>query len=791
LDDVRVLDLSESIGGGYCARLLSLAGARVVVGEADGGHPLRSWSWAGPGSVDDGPLFAYLHAGHRAELIAPSDRLDQLIAEADVVILDDAAGRPDARDLVAAHPTLVVVSISPYGLTGPYAHLPGSELTVQADSGALAIRGHPSRPPVQAGGRSTEWLSGSYAAAGAVALIRRRDLGGPGGLVDVSWAEVASLSCTLFADVADALAGRPDLSSRPARSLETPSIEPTLDGYVGFNTNTAQMFSDFLVLIERADLMATDPSLVQIGGRLQRWDEWNGIVHDWTTRHTTAEIVDAAALLRIPAAPVTDAEAVLGLDHFVERGVFVDEPSGRMRFPRRPWRFDGEDIPAPGVAPGRAVPDQSAGDSAGGSSRNDDSPAVDHHGAGPAPMPGAGITVVDVTTWWAGAAASNLLGAIGADVIHVESANHVDGMRMIGGMFADRENWWELSSFFLSINTNKRGVTLDLGQAEGRDLLLRLVEKADVVMENFTPRVLERFDLGWDVIHEANPGAVMVRMPAFGLDGPWRNRPGFAQTMEQVTGLAWLTGHIDDQPRIQRGPCDPNAGMHAALATLVALRQRDRTGIGSFVEVPMVEAALAIAAEPVLEWTAYGHRLGRIGNRSPQACPQGVFACAGYENWLALSVTDDDVWAALVAALDEPVWAKNPSLATLAGRRADEERLEAGLAEWAAGVDRDEAVAALRAAGVPAAPAWNPRRASEHPQFAARGYYEKVDHPVAGVVAVPTLPMRLSGIDRWTARPAPTLGQHNAEVLGLLGLDADDLGRLADTGVIGTRPRGL
>src|SRR5207245_5827307 len=137
----------------------------------------------------------------------------------------------------------------------------------------------------------------------------------------------------------------------------------------------------------------------------------------------------------------------------------------------------------------------------------------------------------------------------------------------------------------------KRSVTLDMNRPEGVELAKRLIAGADAVMENFTPRVMDNFGLGWDTVHAVNPRAMMQRMPAFGLDGPWRDRPGFAQTMEQLTGLAWLTGHADDQPRVQRGPCDPIAGVHAALAFLVALEERDRNGRVVHVESTLAEAA--------------------------------------------------------------------------------------------------------------------------------------------------------------------------------------------------------
>ncbi len=384
-----------------------------------------------------------------------------------------------------------------------------------------------------------------------------------------------------------------------------------------------------------------------------------------------------------------------------------------------------------------------------------------------------------------------MLGALGADVIHVESVTRPDGMRMAGGMFFGQDAWWERSAFFLQANTNKRGLTLDLGTDAGRELLLRLIDTADVVVENYTPRVLESFALGWDVLHARNDNLVLVRMPAFGLTGPWRDRPGFAQTMEQLTGLAWLTGFPDDQPRIQRGPCDPNGGMHAAFATLAALAQRDRTGHGCFVEAPMFEAALAIAAELSLEWTAYGTRLEREGNRSPHAAPQNLYATLQAEEWLAVSVTNDDEWQALCRAIDRPDWADDAQLASHAGRRARHDELDDAIAAWAAARPLDDALRSLQAAGVPAGRAWDPRTVHCQPQLQARGLFEAVEHPIIGTHPTPVLPFRMTGFDHWTRRHAPVMGEHNAEILREIGVTDEELDRLAREGIIGTRPKGL
>ncbi|MCU1400540.1 MAG: CoA transferase [Acidimicrobiales bacterium] len=778
---VRVVDCSTSIAGAYCAKMFADAGAEVILVEPVEGAPMRRWSHSGARPEgEDGALFRYMRHGQRS-VVGTGQAITALLDDADVLITD-ATSEVDPETVRTSHPSLVVVSITAFGLHGPYAGRPASELTVQAEAGALAIRGRADRPPVQAGGQTTDWVSGAYAAAGALAALRGAQLTGVGELVDVSWAEVANNTCTLFTDTSDAVAGRPDLTGAPPmRTYETPSVEPTSDGWVGFNTNARQQFDDFLVLIERADLLG-DPTWHAVQTRTAHWDEWNAIVRAWTTQHTTAEIVELAALMRIPVSPVSDAPALVANEHCQARGVFIDDPTGQFKMPRRPWTIDGEAAPPPTPAPPVGA---DTGDIAARAARVADAGTA---GAATPGRPFDGLRVLDITAWWAGPAAGHVFAMLGADVVHVESTKRPDGIRMAGGAFFTRDRWWELSSFFLAANTNKRDLTLDLSQTAGRDLLLELIATADVVIENFTPRVLDSFGLGWDAIHAANPRTIMVRMPAFGLAGPWRDRPGFAQTMEQMTGLAWMTGFVDDQPRIQRGPCDPNGGMHAAFATMVALVRRERTGLGSMIETPMFEAAIAVAAEPVVEYTAYGHVIGRDGNRSARAVPQGVYECATSEDWLALSVLDDVQWAALVGELGSPTWAQDADLSTVAGRRARHDELDQHLGEWASTQDLGDVVARLVGAGIAAAPAVNPRRAHLNPQFAARGYFEVVDHPVAGPLEVPTLPFRFASVDRWVRTHAPTMGEHNAELLAEVGRTADDLATLTAAGVIGTAP---
>jgi crotonobetainyl-CoA:carnitine CoA-transferase CaiB-like acyl-CoA transferase len=787
LRDIRVIDLSTGIAGGYTTKLFCDAGADVVKVEPPGGDPLRHFTASGRDLAGrDGPLFQFLAAGKRSVVGVPGDsHVESLVAGADLVVESFATDVLRAAQHVERVPGLVVLSITPFGRTGPYAGRIATEFTVQAESGSIATRGLASQPPVMAGGRTTEWVGGTFAAVAALGAVRRARTHGLGEHVDFSLLEVMNIAGTMYTDLLNSMLGRPNVAGTPARSIELPSIEPTRDGWVGFNTNSRQQYRDFLLLIERTDLLE-DEELAKITGRWARMDEWNAAVRAWTTQHTTAEIVERAALLRIPVAPVHDGRSVKEHEHFAARGVFVKNPSGGFLQPRPPYRIDDSDPAPPRVAPRLAEHTDVIG-----------VPAQKRNGLRAAragdPLPLSGIRVLDATAWWAGPSATWMLAVLGAEVIHLEAIQRPDGMRMTGGaLIGHLPSWWEYSHIFLSANTNKRGLTLNLADARGLALAKRVIATCDVFVENFSPRVIEQFGLDWNSVHALNPRTILVRMPAFGLSGPWRDHVGFAQTMEQITGLAWLTGHPHDQPRIQRGPCDPLAGTHAAFATLVALAERERTGTGHLVECAMVEGALNAAAEQIVEHGAHDVVLQREGNRAPHAAPQNLYACRGREQWLALSIESDAQWQALIACLGRPGWALAAELASHAGRRAHHDRIDAELARWAAERDLEPTVAELVAAGVPAAPVVDPRTTYRHPQLAARGFYEELTHPVVGTHPVCAPPFRFASVAHWLRSPAPTLGEHSREVLGgLLGLTAAELDELETAQVIGTRPTGL
>ncbi|WP_082680880.1 CaiB/BaiF CoA transferase family protein [Mycolicibacterium novocastrense] len=757
LDDVRVIEVSDRIAGAYCGKLLADAGADVVKVEPPEGDPLRRVTATGATLDDstDSPLFSYLNAGKRGVTAISGD----LLAGADIIVVtgDQSAARRNGVDpaaLLAVAPGCSVVSISDFGWTGPWSGRPATEFTLQAASGLTGFRGDPAGPPISIGGDLGEYMGGIWAAYGALALRRRVRAGGAGGHLDMSMLEAITLMQS-GEWLHSALLQVPPVR----RSVEVPSIEPAKDGYVGISMVTGQQWLDFAAMVDCPELTEIAQLQFQIG----RWDYRDWIrerIGPWMRERTVAEIVELGQLFRLPLAPLGNGATIPSMDHLRERGVYVDNPAG-FRQPRPPWLMSRA-RPAPvGTSP-------AVGGSDGESLWEPRVSRADQ--ATTERMPLAGVRVVDFTAFWAGPAATHSLAAFGADVIKIESVQRPDGIRYSGGMRKDVDDWWEYGWVFHAMNTNKRSVTLDLQSDEGLRLVRRLIARADVVVENFSPRVVEQFGLGAEALLALNPRLVVVRMPAFGLAGPWRDRVGFAPTMEQIAGLAWVTGLPDGPPIAPRGACDPLAGAHAAFATLAALEFADRTGDGQLVEVPMIEAVLNVTAVQTIEYEVFGRVMERRGNRGQGAAVQDVYRCAGDDGWIALAARTEDEQAAL---------------ADVTGG--------ADLQTWLATRDAAAAAEALTRAGVPAAVVVSPSLVTENPQLRHRGFFEHLDHSSTGGNLYPCPPFtRLPGSQRWLKRPPPTLGEHNAEVLtALCGLTEGDLERLEVQGVIGTRPKGL
>ncbi len=786
LSGLRVIDLSTQISGPYATKLMVDAGAEVIKIEApEVGDPLRRWSASGqePADGESGLLFQYLNASKKSvvlDLDRSSDRdtLLDLIAGADIVVESFAPGTLDAlglsfESMQTRNPQVSLVSISPWGQTGPWKDRPSTEFTLQAQVGSIGYRGLRDRKPVCAGGRLGEWATAPYAAVGGLCAWLSSRATGAGQHVDVSMFEAILLSMTIYHDLNGQWVEGPLL-----RAVEIPSIEPAKDGWVGFSTITGQQWTDFCAMIGQQDV-AEDPLYLDGRARMEQLAFMQEIVHSWTRERTVDEIVELSLMFRIPVAPVGNGKTLPEMDHFKARGTFQQSAGGFLQ-PRPHYILHSSELRPLGSSP--ALGEHSEEVIAalqGATERSSETLEGD-------PLPLSGLRVVDLSAFWAGPIASCFMADMGADVVKIESIHRPDGMRFAGARPGDQ--MWEWSPVFAGANPGKRDITLQLDNEEGLALLKRLISEADIVIENYSPRVLENFGLGWDDMRALNSRLIMLRMPAFGLDGPWRDRPGFAMTIEQVSGLAWMTGY-HDLPLVIRGACDPIGGMHAIFALLAALEHRRRTGEGQLVEVPLAEVALNVAAEQVMEYSANGVLLSRDENRGPAAAPQGVYGCRE-DGELALAVPSDEVWQALCGVLGNPAWALDARMSSCAGRREHHDEIDEQLEAFFANQDLEAAVESLLAAGIPTSPVINAHYVMPNPQLEHRQFFQNMTHPVTGDTRYPGFPLNFSALgSRLHPAPPPTLGQNNEEILAEeLGLSDDEIEALREKQVIGNRP---
>jgi crotonobetainyl-CoA:carnitine CoA-transferase CaiB-like acyl-CoA transferase len=790
LSGVQVVDLSSGLAGAYCAKLLADGGADVVKVEDRLGDPLRRLVECGASLAtdEDGALFRFLCASSDS-VVGDAPFAQELVARADVVVWSagsavagDPACRP--RALHERHRDLVVVALSPFGLDGPWEHRPTTDFTRQALCGGHVQRGTPTRPPLLCGGTPGEWAAGTYAAVGALAALRRATAGAGGELVDVASLDALMYSQPLYPVTWFQIAGEP---FRPLRSSQLPSVHPTADGWVSLQTTTGQQWLDFCVMLGRDDWLA-DEAMARGTHRTLHRDDIEPVIDAWTSVRSTDQVVEVATALRIPVAEVGNGANLPHFDHLVDGGWFTTNSYGFTQ-PSVPYRLGAGASPRPfGVAPPLGRDTARQRDRIATTARR---PASSSPPAADAPLPLAGLRVLDLTAFWAGPLIGHACAILGAEVIHVESTRQPDGIRCNTTRPMSEPQWWEWSPMFQGSNTGKLDLAVELDTERGRELFLRLVEASDVVIDNFSPRVLEQLGLDQHVLLARNPRVIVVRAPGYGVDGPWRERLAYAPTIEAQAGIAWTTGFPDRGPEPPSGIADAMGGAHATFALLLALEHRRRTGRGMFLECPMVGAALNLAAQQVVEHSAYGRLLERLGNRSATCVPQGVYRTADvdpdgtHDRWVAISVADDDQWRGLAGVLG----IVDPELGTPHQRRVREDDLDATLAAWCAARRSSEVVRSLSHAGVPCEPVVRAHEHDQLPTVVARGLFERLDHPVTGTADYIGAPFRFARGPRVHHRArSPLLGEHNRDVLtrvlGSSGAEVDEIGDVVVGGAL-------
>lgn len=805
LEPYRVLDLTDHRGdlGGM---ILGDLGADVIKIEPKGGSAGRQ---SGPFLQEGAPserslrFFAYNRNKRSIELDLSDDGdravFETLVAGADILLASyPAADRALALDhdyLCGLNATIVHVVISPYGAEGPAADRIANDLTLSAMGGQAGLQGSPERPPVRMSvPQAWRHASAEAAAAALIAHARMRVTGQPQ-FVDVS-AQCAMTWTMMNAMHAHAIQGAEFERMGSTVQMGTREVDPVFacaDGHlvalpIGtvLNALLGHIAGDGLLdekwLIE--DWETYDQRFAAGEALNFSREEVRDVFVRYFALHTKAELFELGYEAGVTLAPINTVADLTRFDQLDARdawqvaqlpngqsaktpGIFAkfNEAPMKLRYPPPRLGEHGEEIRAEAEAGVRArapMPSPVAG--------------VD--------QPFAGLKVLDLTWIIAGPVSVRYLADHGATVVKIESELRPDGLRMLGPVKG--EPGWNMSHFYGEFNAGKLCAQLHLKDPEALDLFMRLVQWADVLIENWAPGATERLGIDYASCVKVNPELIMVSTSLLGQNGPKAGIAGFGYHAAGMAGFYELTGWPDMSPQ---GPwlayTDVIAPHFIAACVSAALDHRRRTGAGQHIDAAQFEMALQFLAPEILEAEATGYVAQRMGNRRRDAAPYGIYSCAGENQWCAIGIDTDPQWQALRQVMGDPAWARDSALDTAAGRLEAHDLIDERLTAWTSAQTPSAVMDTLTAAGVPAGALQRSEQLAEDPQYHYRNFHRYHDHPVMGHVPYAGNQFRIPGYAGGPNGPAPLLGEHNRAVFGdILGLSDEEIARLQQADII-------
>ena len=809
-----MIDLAVDLGE-LCGRFLSDLGAEVVKAEPPSGSPGRRLP---PLDGDHSLFFTMRNCGKLSAVVDPDapggpDKLHELLASADVVIdsaepgARAAAGHEhlEAEAVAARHPNLVVVSITAYGRTGPYAGRDVCGSVIDATSGMCWKAGVPEREPLLPPGNLSGDIASLIGAFAAVCALLQRAAGRPGQLIDVSANEAAAqITDWSMPNMSRTIAsGREPNEVRAGTGPFYPLVA-TKDGWVRLVVLSPRQWHAIRAWLGEPDYLQ-DPEYDSFISRLMIADAVLNPLYEELFSTMTAEEVSTEAQRRgIVATPVLTPAAVVANRHFDQRGAFDRVPlsvGGVMSLPSGWFEIDGARVgptgrpphlgehtdevfaslaSPPPVSDSAAVPD-AAVSPAPNATAGPASPPEPPAAPAPAPAPPlAGVRVADFGHGGVGVEAGRMLAEYGADVIKVESRSYPDFVRVILGS--------EMSPSFASSSRSKRSLGVNAKTDRGRQVLYDLVRSADVVIENSSTGTMDDLGLGWSRLSEVNPDLVMVSSQLMGSHGEWSRWLGYGPNSQVTGGLTHLWSYEDfDRPAgAQSIFPDHWAGRMCALVAVAGLlgRRRGLMAGGCHAEVCQAEQVVGVLGDLLAMESLRPGSVKPRGNRRDRGVPWGLFPCAGHDQWAAVCCRSDDEWRRLAALMGFEA----DGLDTAAARREREDEVEAAVSAWTAGLDKSAVTEACLAAGVPAGPMLTSAEQLSDPHLAARGYLVELDQPPIGPMTLEGAAFRATGMSGPDIRPAPGLGQHTREIAADLGLDPTEIEDLITQGTLETDP---
>ena len=839
LDGLPVLDLTDHRGeiGSW---ILAELGADVIKVEPPGGTWART---AHPIHEGVSLQFTAYNTGKRLVTLDPTSPADRatfrdLLAGAEVVIDSGPPGHlagygVDRSKLLELNPTVVSVLVTPFGADGPRAADPASELTIAALGGPVRIQGTPDRAPVKVSVPQVWRHAGADAALAALVAKTRGDQLGEAQFVDLS---AQSVMTWTMLNAMEAYEVQGFDFERSGATLELAMSVPLrhrcADGYVilvprGPNgaAITPWLIEDGIVESWWADqdwatfdarIIDGEPTDISHADLIDAMDRL-------CLNYTKRELLERGLALGVTIAPVNNVADLLAFEQLEARSFWrrlVTDPANLVPAADLDLRRDLGSNADPDLDPAGIGPEIADDDAARvpGSFITVDGRRLNpgpmmlgpplspplyfdrssreppDHGATVAPattpaapssLPFEGLKVADFSWIGVGPITAKTLADHGATVVRVESANRIDGLRM-QPPFKDAESGPNRSNFFGAFNTSKQSLAIDLKNEGGLRVARRLVDWADVVIDSWTPGAMERLGLGPEEIRRTNPEVITVTTSLLGSGGPFSPMAGFGYHAAAIAGFFDLVGWPDLPPD---GPwlayTDTIGPRFIASAVVAAVDRRRRTGSGCHIEAAQLEIALQLLAPELLHHELDGAVAGRVGNRSPEMAPQGVYRCRGDDCWVAISVTDDAAWLRFRQALGDPGWAKGAVLDTVQGRLANHDAIDTAIEAWTSQRTEDEVERLLIEADIAAAKVQRSRDLLADPQYVHRGFYHRLDHAEIGPLPYAGHSYRIEGYRHGPRSAAPMLGEHTFDVLTeLLGFDVDEVAEIAATGCL-------
>ena len=808
----RVLDFTD-VRGQIAGMMLGDLGADVVRVEPKGGSDARR---IGPqlsqGADTERSLsFAAYNRNKRSiELDFESDEgrttILQLVEGADFVIdsgppsvLEAAA--LDFEALLEANPELVHVRVTPFGVGGPYANLPAADLTIAALGGPMSLQGEADRAPLRLSVPQVWRHAGAEAAIAALIGHARVRTTGRGVFVDVS-AQSAMTWTMLNGMTAHPVQGfdyQRDGSALQIGPRGLPLVHSTKDGHVialGLGALTQKLLPWLReegtvddAWIQRETWKSYDYRIFRGGEFAVSLEELTEVLGRFFATRTKRELFLPGLAIGATIAPVMRLDDLFEFEQLADRDYFreIELPTGqtvrapgpfarlsnaeleiRYRAPRL-GEHSREILTELETSPRKRIPLRTRAETESANKA----------------FPLEGLKVADFSWVGVGPISGKYLADHGANVIRIESSTKADNLRT-AGPYKDDEAGWNRSQFYGEFNTSKRSLALDMKHERADEISQRLLGWADVVLESFTPGAAERLGIGYEAARAANPGVIMVSTCLMGQSGRCASMAGYGYHAAGVAGFFDLTGWPDRDPV---GPwnayTDTVAPRFLTATLLAALDHKRRTGEGQHIDLGQMEAALHFLAPEMIAHQTTDLDFRRNGNRSLDAAPQGVYPCAGDDEWCAIAVENDAQWAALRQVLGDPEWARSPSLDHVAGRIAAHDRIDEALAAWTRDRKPREAMDTLTRAGVPAGHVQRSSDLMHDPQYRQRGFHREIEHAEMGRIPYSGHQFRISGYDNGPRFAAPLLGGESFEILSEeLGFAPEEVADLMASGTI-------